>query len=159
MNRITTCPHCSKRLRVSEQITDKTLLCPHCLAEVDNPQSGFQVPYADLDTDVKRDLSVASIVLVVLIGLCIVGIITAIYLFRNPSTALNVLLVSCAALAVLIIVAIVRGLIRWGRSGARAPVVAALIGIPFLVLGSIAAVILFFIVTCMNILDPKHLGH
>jgi hypothetical protein len=126
---------------------------------VDNPRSELQIPVAELDTDVKRDISVTSIVLVVLIGLCVLGITTAFFLFQNPSIALNVLVVCSTALAVLIVVAIVRGLLRWGMSGAKAPIIAAVVGIPFLVLGSIAAVFLFLFVTCMKMLDPKQWGH
>lgn len=79
MSRITLCPHCSRRLQVSEQITNKTLICPHCLADVDNPRPGFQIPAADLHTDVKRDMSVVSTVLALLIGLCVLGIAIAFF--------------------------------------------------------------------------------
>ena len=68
MSRITTCPHCSTRLNVSEQNTDKTLICPHCLADVDNPWPGSQIRADDINTDVKRDMNVGCIVLPVLIG-------------------------------------------------------------------------------------------
>lgn len=79
MSRFTYCPHCSTRLRVSEGITDETLICPHCLADVDNAWSGSQIRAADINTDVKRDMSRASTILAVVIGLCLLGIAIALF--------------------------------------------------------------------------------
>jgi hypothetical protein len=152
MNRITACPHCSTRLSVPEGITDKTLICPHCLADVDNPQQGFQIQAANINTDVKRYMSVSGIVLAALIGFCVFGIAIAFFVPRGRHWAetprIFLLLFSFAALDVLVSIAIIRGLVRWGISGVRTPSVGRVIGIVFLSLGSIVAVIIFFFFTC-----------
>ena len=125
ISRITTCPHCSTRFNVSEQITDKTLICPHCLADVDNAGPGSPIRAADINTDVKRHLSAGSIVLAVLIGLCVLGIAIAFYVhrFRDGGEAdighLFLIAEFFAALEILVSIAIIRGLIRWGISGVR----------------------------------------
>jgi hypothetical protein len=152
MSRSTTCPHCSTRLRVSEQVTDKTLICPHCLADVDNPQSTFQIQAADIDTDVKRGLSLGSIILAVLIGLCVLGIIMAFLALRTGKGDFGAgisLLFCFALLDALVGIAIVRGLIHWGISGVRSPSVGRVIGIVFLSLGTMVAAVIFFFFTCV----------
>jgi hypothetical protein len=160
MSQITACPHCSTRLRVSDQITDKTLICPRCLADVDNPQPGFQLRAADIATDVKRGLSVGSIVLAVLIGLCVFGIAVG-FLIPTPQEAYGVLVNALplmfffAALDVFVSIAIVRGLVRWSISGSRTPTVGKVLGITFLSLGTIVAVVIFFFGTCMALLKVK----
>ena len=147
MSRITTCPHCSTRLSVSQQITDKTLICPRCLAEVDNVRSTSQIQAPQLNTDVKRDLRAASIVLAVLMGLCVLGIALAIWggmmgSGTMPSdTQAGLLYYSFFALFVLVCIAIARGLVRRGRIG--------VLGGILLVLGTIASVVIFFFFACM----------
>jgi hypothetical protein len=162
MSQITTCPHCSTRLRVSDQITDKTMICPRCLADVDNSQQGFQVRAADIDTDVKRGLSDTSIVLLVLIGLCVLGIALVFFglssvkgqSVKPQASALPfvALIGLFGLLDVLISIAMVRGLIRWGISGVRTPTVGRVLGIVFLALGTVVAAIVFFFFTCFGLL-------
>lgn len=165
MSRITTCPHCSTRLRVSEQITDKSLICPHCLANVDNPKSGFQIQAAGINTDVKRDVSKGSIVLLVLTGLCVLGIAIVLLSLHTASNAdtsiilLFVLVSLFAALDVLVSIAIIRGFIRWGISGVRTPSVGRALGIAFLSLGTIVAVVIFFFFTCWGLALAGVLGN
>lgn len=146
MSRITTCPHCSTRLRVSEQITDKALICPHCLANLDNPQPGSQIRFDDINTDVKRDVSAGCIVLAVLIGLCVLGIATA-YFQGNPGIPL--LGFSCAALALLVSIVIIHL-----RTPARSSVAGAC-STAFLVLGAIVGIFIFFAFTCASMWKPN----
>ncbi len=159
MSHIATCPHCSTRLRVADHIADRTLICPHCLAALDNPQPRTQVRATEIDTDVKRGLSAGSVVLALLIGLSIVGIVTTFsYLNEKPGIpeeryVTGFLVLFCFfALEVLVSIAVVRGLIRWGTSGARVPSVGKVIGITFLSLGTAAAIVIFFFVTCFGLL-------
>ena len=163
MSRITTCPHCAKRFRVSEQITDKTLICPHCLADVDNAAPGNQIRAADINTDVKRDLRVGTIVLAVLIGFCVLGITTAFSGMFSSINALKLMVISSAALAVLLIIAIIRWMVHQGRSGGYIPIVAGVLGITLiivaLVLVSIVAGVLFLIFACSEGLAPFTGGH
>lgn len=153
MSHIITCPGCSAQFRVSEQIIDKTLICPRCLAEVDNPQPGFQIRASDINTDVKRDLSTISFVLTVLIGLCVLGIVIAFFLGLHARGmggekglgagifSLLAITTCFGVLDVLVSIAIIRALIRRGSSG-------RIVGIVFLSLGSIVAVVIFFGFAC-----------
>jgi hypothetical protein len=154
MSRITTCPHCSTRLRVSEQITDKTLICPHCLADVDNPQPRFQIRAVDIGTNVKRDLSTVSIVLLVLLGLCVLGFAIT-FSFPRRDIVPFALMIACATLGVLVSTAIIHGLVRWGISGVRRPSPVRVIGIIFLVAVTIVASVLssfiLFLITCASL--------
>lgn len=136
ISRITTCPHCSTRLSLSERITDKTLICPHCLAEVDNAWPGSQIRTRDINTDVKRDVNVGCIALALLIGLCFLGIIMA---FGNKD--FGGLFISGAALLVLVCMAIIRGRRLRENSGGT-------VGIVFLVLGTIVAIAIFGFLCC-----------
>jgi hypothetical protein len=155
MSRITTCPHCATRFHVEERITDKTLICPHCLGDMDNAGPGNQIRAADINTDVKRDLGVGGIILAVLIGLCALGIAIA---FLTPKmgdnksgdTSILLLAYSCAALAVLGSIAI----IRWGISSIRGPLVVKVFGIAFMVLGTIVAIFIFFFFACASLWKP-----
>jgi hypothetical protein len=156
MSRTTTCPHCSTRLRVPDGITDKTLICPHCMADMDNPQPGFQIRAADIDTDVRRDMNIVSIILAVLIGLCVLGIVIALIVpAKNGDATVFLMMSSFGALDVLVSIAIVRGFIRWGASGTRGPSVGKVFGIMFLALGSIVAVVVFFFFTCLGLVMGK----
>lgn len=154
MSRIATCPHCSTRLQVSEQITDKTLICPHCLANVDNPQPGFQIQAADIDTNVKRDVSVVSIILAVLIALCVLGIAIG-AVSPGGDTSFSVLMFSFAALDLFVSIAIIRGMVRWGVSGVRTPSIARVVGYVFLALGTSVAVVIVFFFTCLPLALSK----
>jgi len=143
MNQIVACPHCSKRLDVPECITEKTVICPHCLADVDNTQPGSQIRAADINTDVKRDLSVGSIVLAVLIGVCVLGIAIAFFTPKEEPLDITLLMISFIGLDFLVSIAIMRVLIRWGFSGVRVPSAARVFGIVLLSLGTTVAVIIF----------------
>lgn len=160
MSQITRCPQCSTRLRVSEQITDKTLICPHCFADMDNPRMGGQLRATNINTDVKRGLSVGSIVLAVLISLCVLGIIVGL-LIPTPPEAYGIfvnalpLMFFFAGLDVLVSIVLIRGLIHWSISGVRTPSVGRMLGIALLSLGSIAAIVIFFFFTCMGLLKIK----
>ncbi len=151
MNPITTCPHCSARLNVSEQITDKTSICPHCHADMNSPGPGFQVQPADINTNVKGGLSVGSIVLAALIGLCILGITAAYFSTREGESGivrdLN-LAILFAALDILIGIAIIRGLVRWGFWGTRTSSAGRELAFLFLAFGTIVAAIIFFFFAC-----------
>lgn len=162
MSQIATCPNCSRRLRVSEQITDKTLICPHCLADVDNPRPGTQIRAPELDTDVKRDVSVGSKIIAVLIGLCVLGIALAFFVGHHSQgkgeSGLGegifslLLLMNCfGALDILVSIAIIRRLIRRSTSGVPEPSVGRVIGIAVLSLGSVVAVVIFFFFTCVGL--------
>jgi hypothetical protein len=153
MSRITNCPNCSTRLRVSEQITDKTMICPHCLADVDNPQPGFQIRAADINTDVKRDLHRGCLVLAAFIGLCVLGLsgLFGSHLFKAERFFLMIF--SFAALDVLVSIAIIVRLVRWGiskspnRSVAR--MAGMVLGIIFLLFGTLSAMVVFFFFSCL----------
>lgn len=142
MNRITTCPHCASRLNVSEQINDKTLICPRCLAEVANPQPGFQTPVPDINTDVERDLKMGNDVLAVLIVVCILGIAMAIFVVNRGEAKAALIMFSSAALCILIPLAILRtGSVRT-------------CGIVFLLLGTFMAIFIFVVFTCLRVRFP-----
>lgn len=161
MSRITTCPHCSTRLSVSDGITDKTLICPRCLADVDNARPGSQIRADDINTNVKRDVSVGSIVLAVLIGLCVLGIVVTILAPRSGGRhdfgPLIQLAYFFAALDAFVGIAILRGLLRWGTSGVQSPSVARVVGIAFLWIGTFVAVIIFFFFTCIFLCEHSNL--
>lgn len=161
MSRITTCPHCSTRLSLSERITDKTLICPHCLADVDNPWPRSQIRAADINTYVKRDLSAVSIVLAVLMGLCVLGIVVTILAPRSGGRhdfgPLIQLAYFFAALDAVVCIAILRGLLRWATSGVQSPSLARVVGIAFLWIGTIVAVIIFFFFTCIFLCEHSNL--
>lgn len=153
MNRITTCPRCAARFRVSEQITDKTLICPHCLADVDNAWPGSSIRAADINTDVKRDTKVGSIVLAALLGLWVLGmVITFIAPVKHTGEAeiswLSLLMYLSAGLAVVVGIAFVRGLTQSGSSDDRTPSAGRVLGILFLFLGTIVALALFGFFAC-----------
>lgn len=155
MSLVTTCPHCSARLPASEQITDTTLICPHCHSPVDNPRSGFRLRAADINTNVKRNLSVGSIILLVLIGLCVLGIAAVLVnKWRNKWTGYDkigyafLLMWLFAALDVLVGIAIIRWLYLSGFSGVRVSTVGGILGVIFLSLGLIVTVVTFFGFTC-----------
>lgn len=153
MNRILTCPHCSTRLQVSEQISDKALICPHCLADVDNPQPGFQIRAADINTDVKRDTKVGSIILALLLGLWVLGMVITFFApVKHTGEAeinwLSLLMYLSAGLAVLVGIAFVYGLTHSDSSGDGTPSAGSVLGILFLFLGTIVAIALFGFFAC-----------
>jgi hypothetical protein len=148
---------------VPEKCTDKTLICPQCLADVVNPYPGFQVRVADINTDVKRDLNVGNIVLLVLTGLCVLGLATAAFRFRfyGQIDAVTTFVGFSAALGLLLIIAIIRGMVRSisaGRIGPYVPIIAGTLTITLIimtfVLVTIVAGFVFFLAAC-----GKMLGH
>jgi hypothetical protein len=148
MSRITTCPYCSTRLSLSERITDKTLICPHCLAEVDNAWPGSQIRADDINTNVKRDVSVGSIVLAVLIGLCVLGIVMA---------TRFAYLVWLGVIPVLVLSGII--LLAWkGTSGSTASTAGRVVSVLFIVLGTIAALVIFVFVACAIAIGNMQFG-
>lgn len=178
MSRLATCPRCSTRISVPEGITDKTLICLRCLAEVNNPWQGSQIRAADLNTDVKRDVNGGCIVLGVLMGFCVLGVATAI---GNPQMHLNdqfaLLFFSCLAFVVLVCIAIIHWLVGRGSPGAETPRVEnvlnteerteqpatdaqipkieSVFGCILLVLGTIAAAIIFTFISCAVMWKPN----
>ncbi|MGH7222345.1 MAG: hypothetical protein ACRELF_03890, partial [Gemmataceae bacterium] len=82
-----------------------------------------------------------SIALAGLIGFCVFGIARAFFApVKRPGdyglTQLFLLMYLFAALDVLVSIAIIRGLIRWGISGVRGASVGRVLGIVFLSLGT-----------------------
>lgn len=144
MNKFTTCSNCFTRIRVSEQITDKTLICPHCLANVENSWPGSQIRATDINTDVKRDVSVASIVLPVLIGLCVLGAAMALFVVPPGEAKAELLMFSFAPLCILIPITIIR------RGISRT------CGTVLIALGTIMACLIFFFFTCLIIAFRPH---
>jgi hypothetical protein len=105
---------------------------------VDNAHPGFQIRAADLNTDVKRDTKVGSIVLAVLIGLCVCGIVMA------TRFAYSVWL---GVIPVLVLSAII--LLAWkGTSGSTASTAGKVVSVLFIVLGTIVAFVIFVFVAC-----------
>lgn len=145
MNQIVICPHCSRHLRVSEQITDKTLICPQCFAEVGNPQPGSRIRAPEINIDVKRDENVGCIVLAVLFGLCVLGI--AMSSSFGPLIFLGVI-------GLLVIIAMFRSLLRGSAFSAQASAFEKALGILFLVLGTCVAVIIFGLFACAALWRP-----
>src|SRR5262249_16317554 len=145
------------RLQISDQITDKTLICPHCLASVDNPQSRFQIQAPDINTDVKRDLNAGSIILAVLIVFSVLGIVLTII---GPLgwASVRLLMYLLGALFVFVIVAIVRGLARRHRAGVHVSKFQSALGCFFLVLGTIVALVIFAFFACTIALSNMPLG-
>lgn len=160
MSHIVTCPFCSTQVRVPERNMDKTFICPRCLADVDNSWPGSQIQVANLNTDVRRDVNVGSIVLAVLIILCVIGVVAG-FLIPTPKEAYGVfvnavpLMFCFALLDVLVSIAIIRALVRRSVYGTHAPSVGKVLGIVLLSLGTIVAVIIFFFGTCMALLKTK----
>src|SRR5207245_1008065 len=118
MSRIITCLKCHTRLRVPDRVTEPTLLCPRCLGQVNNPVAGLKPSVLSLDTDVRRELNLGSIVLAVLIGACSLGVVLSLVLSRSRSVGdqigLALLLMLCfAALDVLVSIACIRAMFRW----------------------------------------------
>ncbi|GEM_PF-6991651 len=148
MSRITTCPHCSMRVSVPEGITDKTLICPRCLADVDNPQPGFQIRAADINTDVKRDVNAGCIILAVLIGLCVCGIIMA---------TRFAYLVWLGVIPVLVLSAIIH--LAWrGTSSSAASTTGRVVSVLFIVLGTIAGIVVFVFAACAIAISNMQFG-
>lgn len=148
MNRITTCPHCSQRLSVSEQITDKTLICPHCLADVENTRPGFPIRAPDINTDVKGDVKGGCIALAILVGLCVCGIAMASRLAY---------LVYLGVIPVLVLSAIIY--LAWkGTSGSTVSTAGRVISVLFIVLGSIVAFAIFVFFACAIAISNMKLG-
>jgi hypothetical protein len=145
MNRITTCSHCATRLRISEQITGKTLICPRCLADVDNPQPGLQIRAANINTEVTRDVKGGCLALAVLIGLCVCGIVMV---------TRFAYLVWLGVIPLLVLSAIIR--LAWkGTSGTALSTAQRAVSVLFIVLGTIVAIVIFFFFACAALWHPQ----
>lgn len=144
MSHITTCPRCSTRISVSEGITEKTLICPHCLANVENAWPGSQIRADDINTDVKRDIRAGSIVLAALIGLCVLGTAIALFVVPPGDAKAELLMFSFAPLCILIPITMIR------RGIPRT------CGIVLIALGTIMACLIFFFFTCLIIAFGPH---
>jgi hypothetical protein len=172
MSYVVTCPYCSTQVRVPDRQAEKTFICPRCLADVNNPPAqgtiravevepgrpASQIQRAEINTDVRRDLSVGSIVLTVLIGLCVLGISIVLFMstdwgggYRSISIAFA-LMFPFAGLDVLVSIAIIRGFLRRGVFDSDNPGFGTALGIMFLSLGTIGAVCIFFFFTCLGLL-------
>ena len=154
MSHITACPHCSTQIRVPDWNTHKTLLCPRCLADVDNVWPGSKIRADDIHTDVTRDLRVGNIVLALLIGLCVFGIAIGYFSLRYTGQKGSqfdffeqLMIFSFIALDLVVTIAI----IRWAISGTGVPSVGRLFGTAFLVLCTALAVFMFFFLTCVSL--------
>lgn len=152
MSRVFACRHCSTSLNVPERFTDRTFLCPHCLGEVNNPWPGSSVQAPELDTDVKRDLSVGSWVLAILIGICVLGVLLTLFAPRGSETyeieKAIWLMCAFAVLDVLVSIALIRRIVRVGTAGVHSVSVGRVIGLVLLSLGTVVAVVAFFFATC-----------
>jgi hypothetical protein len=129
------------------------------MAEIDNPEADPDAPSASVAREVGRGLSLTSIVLAVLIGLCIVGIIVT-FVATPPGhvaglEVLVVLMYFFAFLDVLVSIAFVRSLWRWGLSGIRAPSTVRVLGLVGLSFATVAAVVVFFFITCFALASLK----
>lgn len=158
MNRITRCPHCSARFDVSEGITEKTSICPHCRAEVGNVQLENQFLIADINTDVRHNWSVGCTVITALIGLCFFSIVLTFSIPLDGEGEIARAIFAAylfVVLDVLVSIAIMYGLIRWGLSGVRNPPAGRYLGIALLLFGTIVAVCVFFYFTCADLLDSR----
>lgn len=110
--------------------------------------------------DMKSGMSVGSIVLAVLIGLCVLGIALAFFAGLQSRSiegeeslgagisSLLIITTCFGALDVLVSLAIIRGPIRRRISVVQAPPVKRVLGITLLSLGTIVAVVIFFFFVC-----------
>lgn len=149
MSHIVTCPRCSSQLRVSEQITDKTLICPRCLADMNNPWPTGQIRFADINTDVKREVNEGGIVLAVLIGLCVLGIVLMPTRFAY--------LAYFGVIPVLVLSAIIR--LAWKRtSGTAVSTAQRVVSVLFIVCGTIVAIAIFVFFACAIAISNMQFG-
>lgn len=158
MSHIITCPNCSTQVRVPDRNTDKTFICPRCLADVDSTWPVGPIRATSINTDVKRDVSVGSIVLAVLIILCVLGVVLVLAIASPKSSGYGSprefwLMFPFAALDVLVSIAIIRGLLRRGIFDTRNSGFGTALGIMFLSLGTIGAVFIFFFFTCLVLIN------
>ena len=135
------------------------LLTARCLAPVDNPDADPADRTPGLRREVGRGQKVATIVLAVLIGLCVLGLFLAFVTTPGGSRAgLEVLLklmLGFAILDVLVIALALLSLWRWGLSGVRAPTVARVLGLVGLSFATVAAVVIAFFFTCIGLANLK----
>jgi hypothetical protein len=166
-----TCPHCMARFRnpnygQSPPVPEATAVTAPSSAIHDLPDRLTQlqrhesrVAVADMDTDVRRDLSMGNIVLGVLIGLCVLGTIVAFAATpRGGYGGLDlafVLMFIFAALDVLVSIVCIRAFVRWGMAGVRVPSALSVIGLTFLSLVTIVAVVIVFFMTCWGLAKMK----
>jgi hypothetical protein len=158
MTILLTCPACYARLRFPEQTRERVLVCPRCGDWVDNPAPGLGPTAGDIHSDVRRDLRLGGIVLAVLIALCILGASLAFVRPGGEYAKLELAYVLgfiFAALDILVTIACAIALWRWGLSGVGDPSARAILGILFLILATIVAVVIFFFATCVALVILK----
>jgi hypothetical protein len=158
------CPRCGRVLRVPAALTDEVVTCPSCLAMMPNPHG---VRRGGLEAEVRREWSVTSVVLAVLIGLCVVGIILSwigarATPQREQYLGQAILLALCVAggfaiLDLLVVIAIVRFAARkLTPSGSGAAAVGKALGLVLLLIGAIFGVLVLFFFACVAMLaDAK----
>jgi hypothetical protein len=156
-----TCPECQTRLSVSENVTARTLVCPHCLTDIENPRAGPASVAPNFLRDVRRDSNMTSWILLVLIGLCVAGI-AMIYAhgqgaFGNRPDSLWILpaMYGFGILDVLVFLAAVRPLWRVLLGGlenaSTVGITVRIIGAIVLTVGLILAIVIFFFAVCLGL--------
>lgn len=160
MSTIVTCPNCKTTLRVADDVSSRGV-CPQCFAALDNSGAAPVNRAPNLLRDVRRDSSMTSWILLVLIGLCVVGI-AVIYAhgqgaFGNRPESLWILPAAYGfgILDVLVFLAAVRPLWRvlLGGIGNASTVgtIVRVIGVIVLTVGMILAIVNFFFVVCLGL--------
>jgi hypothetical protein len=149
MSDITTCPRC--RREVSPHVTERGLVCPHC----QNPLAGVGLEglaAPDVDTDVRRRVSLATIILVVLITANAVAIGAAFYALEYLDQACCFLILF-AVLDLLVIVAVMRPFANWLQNSKRLGDAGKLFA--FVLLGLVVAVgvVIIFFTACVGLIN------
>jgi hypothetical protein len=117
---------------------------------MENAWPGSQIRPADINTDVKRDLNVGCIGSAVVVALCVLGIMGV----SSPPF----LFLCLGAIVIFVIIAIVRSLARGGARGATASTANRALSIVFLVLGTIAAIVIFAFFACAIAISNMQFG-
>lgn len=155
------CPHCQARLNVSETVRSRTFVCPHCLTEMDNPQTGAIVEAPNLLRDIRQDSRTTGGVLWILVGLCITGILF-IFLFglasQGNSAWVVPLMIGFGVLDILVFMAISRPLWRSVLGGSEEVSVPRMafrvVGMLLLTVALGMAIVIFFFAVCLAMVAP-----
>jgi len=150
-----TCPTCQKRLRLSDQTAARTVICPNCLNEVENPAAGPDDRTPTMHRDIRWYARATSWILLVLIGLCGVGVALSIVQFssaKGSEAGLESLLriVGCIGL-LCILVFLTANLLLWRFVTAGRAMDSArwILGLLALTLGTGFAAVVFLFTACM----------
>jgi hypothetical protein len=160
MSRDITCPFCATRLVVGDEATGR-ISCPRCLAVIEWPGGAADRPgRRSADREVHGDAGTTHVVLLVLTGLCVVGILLAYVSARSGSEGLAIfgMLVIAGLFAVLEVLVFVQlGLRIWTRPLGPSPDAAArfgkVLGVVALTIGLALAVVVFFFGACAVLLN------